>query len=209
LPDVDESFLEIYICPCEAAEFACPHTGEDRGDDEGAPAAGRILDHRLEFGPRGEIDAFAQWADLGPVVRLYLDPAGDVLRDKTAGLGEGNGRLEVCHDLAAHRQRSAAVAQLGIELIYPGHGEPRETLTADEWLDVKSKMLPALTDSAIFQPFSLAMRDPALKGFADANADARRRVRALLDLVGAVTDQASASFLLAKLLSRRVPLVST
>ena len=70
-------------------------------------------------------------------------------------------------------------------------------------------MLPALTDSAIFQPFSLAMRDLALKGFADANADARRRVRALLDLVEGGYQPGSASFLVAKLLSRRVPLVST
>jgi hypothetical protein len=58
---IDDDGQHALRFPCRFGDGCCPHTGEDRGDDEGAPAAGRILDHRLEFGPRGEIDAFAQW----------------------------------------------------------------------------------------------------------------------------------------------------
>jgi hypothetical protein len=59
---VDYAGLKVDVGPPKAAQFAKPHSGEDRGDDNRAAPCRRILNEGMQFCHRREIEAGPQGA---------------------------------------------------------------------------------------------------------------------------------------------------
>ena len=65
---MDHAGIKVDVGPPQAAQFAEPHTGEYRGDEERAPTPGGVIDQGIKFCHRREIDPGPQ----GPCVAFPI-----------------------------------------------------------------------------------------------------------------------------------------